>query len=73
MAIIARRLGGAFEMKDALGVVVALIAVGLCAYSTARLGAKIRDKRAKLPDYGIHFSVVVFWIAYYWQYFSSLF
>ena len=60
-------------MKDALGMVVALIAVGSCAYSTARLGAAIRDRRAKLPDYGIHFSVVVFWIAYYWQYFSSLF
>lgn len=32
-------------MKDALGTVVALIAVGSCAYSTARLGAAIRDKR----------------------------
>lgn len=60
-------------MKDALGTVVALIAVGSCAYSMARLGAAITDKRAKLPDYGLHFSVVVFWIAYYWQYFSSLF
>lgn len=32
-------------MKDALGTVVALIAVGSCAYRTARLGAAIRDKR----------------------------
>lgn len=73
MAIVARRMGGAFEMKDALGFFIALIAVGWCAYSTARLGSKIRDKRAKLSDYVIHFSVIIFWIAYYWQYFSSLF